>query len=388
MHQIHQIARLEEPAKVVTAVTLTENPNHLRFGRSEEGLEFILTHFEEPIWPRTISTRTTKGSQVLVYSKEEALARFKQANCLDCRISAYGPNGDENPHVVQRFMGLRKATPADIILLIDLDGCNFGTERALRLALSTTLKNIREKIGINTPTVLWSGNGYHVILSVDTSDMMLENIKQFETVQQPSLKFLRFAEWFLSKGKSDKAHNNTVSFGNCMLRIPGSYNSKCLSNGKDPEVKVIDKWDGIRTDIRFLLGSFHAWLVDQKIKESEAKNYRKYYFQNSAFNGNDIQWIEQLLQKGIPDYRKFTIWRILAPYLINAKKLPYEDAFRMIREWLEKCNHLSKLNFYPEPKIKEGLNGSLRGFFPISCTKLKTENERLYNLLQYHGVLT
>ena len=366
-----------------------ENPDSLLLSAHlQEGLKFILTHFEEPLWPRTISTRTTKGSQVLVYSKEEAFARFKQANYLDCRISAYGPNGDENPRAIQRFTGLRKATPANIILLIDLDGCNFRTERALRLALNTTLKNIRERLGINTPAVLWSGNGYHVILPVDASDITLENIKQFQTVQRPSLKFLRFAEWFLSNGRSDKAHNNTVSFGNCMLRIPGSYNSKCLSNRKDPEVKIIQKWDGIKADIRFLLGSFHAWIVDQKIKEIELNNHRKYCLQNSASCSNDIQWIKDLLKTPIADHRKFTIWRILAPYLTNIKKLRYEDAFATIREWLEKCNELNKLNFYPESKIKEALKGSSRGFLPIGCAKLKTDNEQLYNLLQYDGVLT
>jgi hypothetical protein len=55
----------------------------------DDGLDFILSHFEEPIWPRTISTHATEGSQVLVDSIEEALARFKQAKLLDCRINAY-----------------------------------------------------------------------------------------------------------------------------------------------------------------------------------------------------------------------------------------------------------------------------------------------------------
>src|ERR687886_2238921 len=41
------------------------------------------------IWPRTISTKATEGKQILVYNKEEALARFKQSNYLDCRINAY-----------------------------------------------------------------------------------------------------------------------------------------------------------------------------------------------------------------------------------------------------------------------------------------------------------
>jgi hypothetical protein len=57
----------------------------------EEGFDFILSHFEAPIWPRTIFT--PKEKQVLVYDKEEALARFKKANLLDCRINAY-PKGN------------------------------------------------------------------------------------------------------------------------------------------------------------------------------------------------------------------------------------------------------------------------------------------------------
>ena len=60
-----------------------------KYPEVEKGLDFLLDHFDSDIWPRTISTKTTQGKQIIVYSKEEALARFKQANCLDCRISAY-----------------------------------------------------------------------------------------------------------------------------------------------------------------------------------------------------------------------------------------------------------------------------------------------------------
>ena len=48
----------------------------------EEGIDFILSHFEEPIWPRTIFT--PKEKQLSVYDRENALARFRQANLLDC----------------------------------------------------------------------------------------------------------------------------------------------------------------------------------------------------------------------------------------------------------------------------------------------------------------
>jgi hypothetical protein len=43
----------------------------------EEGLEYLLTHFET-LWPKRISTKTTENRQILVYNKVEALARFKR----------------------------------------------------------------------------------------------------------------------------------------------------------------------------------------------------------------------------------------------------------------------------------------------------------------------
>ena len=171
--------------------------------RVQEGLDFILSHIQGSVWPRMISTKTTENRQVHVRNTEEALARFEQANLLDCKISAYGPNAEENPSAVARFQGIRTATPANIILLIDLDKCNFKSERASNLALNAILININEKLGVDSPTVIWSGRGYHIIQPLDANGIILEHIKQFEGVQQPSLKFLRFAERFLSNGKCD-----------------------------------------------------------------------------------------------------------------------------------------------------------------------------------------
>ncbi|MGI8834032.1 MAG: hypothetical protein ACR2IS_15525 [Nitrososphaeraceae archaeon] len=77
--------------------------------------------------PRTVSKRTTEYRQVLVSKKEEALARFKQANYLDCRILAYVRDADENASPIARFRGKRRAVPTTIIVMIDLDSCNFKT---------------------------------------------------------------------------------------------------------------------------------------------------------------------------------------------------------------------------------------------------------------------
>lgn len=43
-----------------------------------------------------------------------------------------------------------------------------------------------------------------------------------------------------------------------MLHVPGSLNSKCIAEGKDPEVKIIQKWNGYRPDFKLLLGSFYG----------------------------------------------------------------------------------------------------------------------------------
>ena len=79
------------------------------------GLNYILGHFLfQPrfllIFPRTISTKTTEGRQILVDSQQEVLARFAQANFIDCRISAYPPDATVNPSGLERFQGLRIIT--------------------------------------------------------------------------------------------------------------------------------------------------------------------------------------------------------------------------------------------------------------------------------------
>ncbi|MDQ3869883.1 MAG: hypothetical protein M3250_10065 [Thermoproteota archaeon] len=52
-----------------------------------------------------------------------------------------------------------------------------------------------------------------------------------------------------------------------MIRIPGTFNYKCILEGKDPEVRIIQRWNAYRPKINLLLGIFHAYLVDQTIKE-------------------------------------------------------------------------------------------------------------------------
>jgi hypothetical protein len=78
-------------------------------------------------------------------------------------------------------------------------------------------------------------------------------------------------------------------------------------------------------------------LVDRKLKEinSVQKTHTQSYHTHT-FRGKTITWIEKLLQTPIDDYRKTAISLILARYLINIKKLSYDNALNIINSWLSK----------------------------------------------------
>jgi Primase X len=342
-----------------------------------EGLEFILGHFEEPVWPRTISTHATEGRQILVYSKEEAIARYKQASLIDCRINAY-------PDHIE-YRGINRQAPN--FLFLDLDRSVFDSEKAFNTAFNKTLKNLDNILGAKSPTVLWSGNGYHIYQPLEAFPLEQEELFASKSAE-PSKEFLKFAEQYLTNYKSDPSHH--PSFKSCMIRIPGSHNFKLVQKKNncsvaDPstEVKIIKKWDGIRPKFNPLLYHFNIWLVDKKIKEIGESSKRSKYHPQNATSKKEIKWIETLLQTPIDDYRKNAIWRILAPYLINTKDLSYEESFNIIKEWLDKCNSLKSLDFSPSYYIKYNLNSATKvGYFPMKFDDLKVENIKLYNILK------
>jgi hypothetical protein len=219
-----------------------------------KGLEFILSHFRDHnLFPRKISTKITEGRQITVYNKLEALAQFKQADFLDCRIAAY--------HATDWREGLNKLIEPNF-LFIDLDLGVVKTMELLNTALNDSLKNIKEKLD-GVPTVIWSGNGYHIYQPV--SAIILEEQQIFSKFEQPSRRLIQFAERFLSNNKMDKCHNHTMSLGNCMLRIPGSFNAK-----SDPpkEVKIVQCWNGNRPDVKPLLHGCYLYMQDLRLKKT------------------------------------------------------------------------------------------------------------------------
>jgi hypothetical protein len=351
----------------------------------KDGLDFISSHFKEPLFPRKVMTKDL-GYQIEVFNEQEALEYFKSSRYEDCRINAYPP--------FTEYQGINR-TPISF-LMVDIDLKDFGRgdskkEKLLEKALNKALAKIKESIGGN-PTVLWTGNGYHLYQPVN--GFILEEYETFYEFTKYIDKdltsiFIQFAEEYFTDYTADHLHNPTVK--SCLLRIPGSLNSKCIPNKEqDREVRIIQKWDGKRPPIQPLLRDFRRWLIQKRIDDIEElkrqeKSHAKFQIvasQNESNAIDKIKWIEKgILENPLPDHRKYIIWRILSPYLLNVKKLPKEESYSVIKDWLDKCNKLERLNFNPKIKIKEGIKGAGKDYFPVSLEKLRDENEVLYDIV-------
>src|SRR6476620_6800016 len=111
-------------------------------------IDFILSHFVEPIFPRKMMTAKSNG-QFSVSSKEELFEKCKQANFIDCRINAY-PDYTE-------YKGIVRYPPN--FVFIDLDLSTFSKYKDPQKALDRSLKNTLKKIS----TLVEEGNALKAI---------------------------------------------------------------------------------------------------------------------------------------------------------------------------------------------------------------------------------
>jgi hypothetical protein len=337
-----------------------------------EGLNFIQGHLEEPYWPRTVSTKASTDIQIKVNTKKEALEQYRAANDLDCKINAY-------PYREDWAYDLLGQAPH--FIFIDLDLEHFPSSLALNRALKYTLKNIKAAFRDDKlePTVIWSGNGYHIYLPIQAIVIETESVfGNLVNGSQCSRMFLQFAEQFLSDKKADKCHTNSLSFKNCMIRIPGSINSK-----NNETVRIVQEWNGIRPAINWLLRDYRRYLIQQKISNRISERKLRYSAATKALSSSAKRtWIEIFLNTAIHDYRKNALRLIVAPYLINIKKLTYDDAFNVAKRWLDLCDERRSLDFNAEDKIKYSLKAAARaGYLPVALDNFKQENPELCNLI-------
>ena len=130
------------------------------------------------------------------------------------------------------------------------------------------------------------------------------------------------------------------------MRIPESYRSKYGT-----KVKIVKKWNGQRVPVtRDLLKEFRTYLIQKKIDQEKQ---RLKILNERSKNKNKMEsvsyyyWIEHLLlETPIPDLRKLVVGLVLAPYLINVKKLSIQESYTIIKNGFDKCNKLERLDNY------------------------------------------
>jgi hypothetical protein len=91
------------------------------------------------------------GYQNEVFDVKEALEYFRKSNYEDCRINAYP--------LFTKYDGINRTPPS--FVMIDIDLKDFVSNNTLDRALNRILKRIESKMRAH-PTVLWTGNGYHI----------------------------------------------------------------------------------------------------------------------------------------------------------------------------------------------------------------------------------
>ncbi|MDF0680309.1 MAG: hypothetical protein P0116_05030, partial [Candidatus Nitrosocosmicus sp.] len=347
-----------------------------RINKVKEGIDFILSHFEErqQLFPRKISTSISNTRQFTVYNKEQILNECIEADFIDCRINAY-PVLDNNNY--PSYSNIQ--APNLIFIDIDLDK-NLSYQEAktkLEKLKNKSIKSIKERSNGSQPTILWTGNGYHIYIVIDTKP--LELIKELsELSQNPSEEFLRYAELTFSNEKKDSGHN--PSFKSSLLRIPYTFNSKNLSthnenDRENAEVKIVQKFDNDNVksiDIK-LFRDYRLWLADNDLlRKKKKKNSRLQNKSCNIIDKNDSAkkyfWIERLLQTPLPCFRRYCLYHILVPYLVNIRKLNSEKCYDILMTWLEKCNTLSKISFNMESEIRTRLI-AVKDYKPLSLYK-------------------
>src|SRR6478736_5406319 len=158
-----------------------DNEITIRRQKVLEGINILLSLFstvkQQRIYPRKIMTKKTRG-QDTVYSIEQMIQAFEESDFIDCRINAY-PAFLSDAEEKDFENGVNLDIFAPNILFIDLDKRDFSSKGVLDKLLTNILKHISNILYGSNPLLLWSGNGYHIIIPVK-STKALEHFEDFK----------------------------------------------------------------------------------------------------------------------------------------------------------------------------------------------------------------
>ncbi len=97
-----------------------------------------------------------------------------------------------------------------------------------------------------------------------------------------------------------------------------------------------------------------------------------------AKTGKGYLYVEDLLKHPVSDGRHRLVWLVLAPYLVNVKRLEDEEAIGKIRAFVAVAGETSGLKRFVEYNVRRARRN---GLLPPTFSTLKTEHPDIYALL-------
>jgi len=103
-----------------------------------------------------------------------------------------------------------------------------------------------------------------------------------------------------------------------------------------------------------------------------------------------IEWIEKLIEKGVPDGRRRLLAYAIIPYLTNILSLDEDEVLRRVREFISSsCRNFKNCSEISEYEITYNVKRIKKlGVKPIRTEKLVKDHNELYKILREVGVLT
>lgn len=94
--------------------------------------------------------------------------------------------------------------------------------------------------------------------------------------------------------------------------------------------------------------------------------------------GKGYEYVEELLKHPVSDGRHRLVWLVLAPYLVNVRKVDDEEAIEKIREFVSVAGETRDLKRFVEYNVRRARRN---GLLPPTFSTLKTEHSDVYFLL-------
>ncbi len=95
-------------------------------------------------------------------------------------------------------------------------------------------------------------------------------------------------------------------------------------------------------------------------------------------SGRGYAYVEELLKHPVSDGRHRLVWMVLAPYLVNVKKVDDAEAIERIRGFVSVAGYNSDMKRFVEYNVKRAKRN---GLMPPTFSTLKQEHSDIYSLL-------